>query len=103
LVECVEDLIEELAPQFVADATKAVGIDEKSAGESPVALDENLVESESTDVKTILHCLKEANRLHVDSIIEESGLSTQIVLKLLLDLELKGLVTQHPGKLFSLG
>ena len=41
LVECVEDVIEELAPQLAADTTKAQSIDEKSAGESPVALDEN--------------------------------------------------------------
>jgi DNA processing protein len=103
LVECVEDVIEELAPQFVVDATRPAAVDEKSTGRQPGDLDENLFESESTDAKMILSCLKDANRLHVDSIIEESGLSTQIVLKLLLDLELKGIVTQHPGKLFSLG
>jgi predicted Rossmann fold nucleotide-binding protein DprA/Smf involved in DNA uptake len=51
---------------------------------------------------TILNNLKESERLHVDSIIESSGLNAQTVLRLLLELELEGRVTQHPGKLFSL-
>ncbi len=54
-------------------------------------------------LKQFYTVLKMQTSLHVDSIIEESRLSTQTVLKLLLDLELRGLVTQHPGKLFSLG
>jgi predicted Rossmann fold nucleotide-binding protein DprA/Smf involved in DNA uptake len=52
-------------------------------------------------VKTVLNYLKEADKLHVDSIIKGLGLNTQTVLKLLLELELRGFVTQHPGKLFS--
>jgi predicted Rossmann fold nucleotide-binding protein DprA/Smf involved in DNA uptake len=51
---------------------------------------------------TILNNLKDSERLHVDSIIESSGLNAQTVLRLLLELELEGRVTQHPGKLFSL-
>jgi DNA processing protein len=50
----------------------------------------------------ILQCLKGADKLHVDSIIEHSGLTAAAVLKLLLELELRGVVTQHPGKRFSL-
>jgi len=56
----------------------------------------------ATDATTILENLKESERLHVDSIIESSGLNAQTVLRLLLELELEGRVTQHPGKLFSL-
>jgi predicted Rossmann fold nucleotide-binding protein DprA/Smf involved in DNA uptake len=41
-------------------------------------------------------------RLHVDAIIEASGLDAQTVLRLLLEMELQGIVAQHPGKLFSL-
>jgi predicted Rossmann fold nucleotide-binding protein DprA/Smf involved in DNA uptake len=50
----------------------------------------------------VLGQLKGSEKLHVDSIIEGTGLNAQTVLKLLLELELGGLVTQHPGKLFSL-
>jgi DNA processing protein len=100
LVECVEDVIEEIAPQMGLakpilnpDAATAPAIDK---------LDDKALESESIEVQCILNNLKIADKLHVDSIIEESGLNAQTVLKLLLELELRGLVTQHPGKLFSL-
>jgi predicted Rossmann fold nucleotide-binding protein DprA/Smf involved in DNA uptake len=96
----VEDVIEEIAPQMGLakpilnpDAATAPAIDK---------LDDKALESESIEVQCILNNLKIADKLHVDSIIEESGLNAQTVLKLLLELELRGLVTQHPGKLFSL-
>jgi DNA processing protein len=132
LVECVEDVIEDLAPQLVGLSSKtnvetsaapsvttqlrpstahpassgkggrsvnvvsegrAAGADEAfpgSAGE------------ESEQIKAILNCLTNAERLHVDAVIESCQLSPQIVLRLLLELELRGMVVQHPGKLFSL-
>jgi DNA processing protein len=100
LVECVEDVIEDLAPQMgkgqaAAALARPGGAAEQNPG--PASF-----ESETDDAKTILDYLKVDNRLHVDSIIERSKLSTQTVLRLLLELELRGLVTQHPGKLFSL-
>jgi DNA processing protein len=124
LVECVEDVIEELAPQLVGQTSTPASIPASprasSLAPSPGAAmhnlptgakfaltshrhDEDLTESESSDIKLILQCLKGADRLHVDSIIEDSGLTVATVLKLLLELELRGLVVQHPGKLFSLG
>jgi DNA processing protein len=119
LVECVEDVIEELAPQLAGQTSIPAGPRAPSLAPSPGAAmhslpadvkfaltsrkqDEGLTESESSDVKVILQCLKGADRLHVDSIIEGSGLTVATVLKLLLELELRGLVIQHPGKLFSL-
>jgi DNA processing protein len=119
LVECVEDVIEELAPQLAGQTSIPAGPRAFLMAPSPGAAmhslpadvkfaltsrkqDEGLTESESSDVKVILQCLKGADRLHVDSIIEGSGLTVATVLKLLLELELRGLVIQHPGKLFSL-
>ena len=99
LVECVEDVIEELAPQF--GAVQMPHSSSESAARTASRLDDKALASESTDVKTILTYLKNADKLHVDSIIEGSGLNAQTVLKLLLELELRGLVAQHPGKLFS--
>ncbi|HJU29094.1 MAG TPA: DNA-processing protein DprA [Candidatus Binataceae bacterium] len=101
LVECVEDVIEELAPQFGASASADMKSARKAQTTEP-ARSESAWETESAEVKLILRHLKESDKLHVDSVIEGSGLSTQTVLKLLLELELRGLVTQHPGKLFSL-
>ncbi len=124
LVECVEDVIEELVPQLggqtsgTGDAGRALRA-LSSLVPSPGAeihnaqvaanlsvtsrkLDGGIGESELTEVKTILQFLKAADKLHVDSIIEGSGLTAATVLELLLELELRGIVTQHPGKLFSL-
>ena len=122
LVECVEDVIEELMPQLAGVASlpqkqqiqslpseaprPGAGMHDFQTVLKPTtgtaAHQSDLMESEPPDVKRILHFLKGAAKLHVDSIIEESGLSASTVLKLLLELELRGIVTQHPGKLFSL-
>jgi DNA processing protein len=113
LVECVEDVIEELVPQLVT-RPRILSVEPALAEEVPLVgapeefsathrkQDDELTRGGSADVSTILQCLKSADRLHVDSIIEGSGLKVATVLKLLLELELKGVVTQHPGKLFSL-
>lgn len=118
LVECVEDVIEELMPQLATPSSIHTSTGQSSLGAAISAEMLNLggrAESALTnrqphdepglapsDVKTILQCLKGADKLHVDSIIEDSGLTVATVLKLLLELELTGIVVQHPGKLFSL-
>src|SRR6266446_103808 len=102
LVECVEDVIEELAPQFGEAIPKSASVESNGGMAGTDSQTNNASDRESTEVQTILYYLKNADKLHVDSIIEGSGLSAPTVLKLLLDLELRGLVTQHPGKLFSL-
>jgi DNA processing protein len=117
LVECVEDVIEELAPQMVKRLPHEAAQRGANATVVSVPLDTQRVEAStqlatSTDAiasqlvpdssATILNYLTDTERLHVDSIIEASGLNAQTVLRLLLELELEGRVTQHPGKLFSL-
>ncbi len=98
----LEDVIEELAPQFGEAIPKSASVESNGGTAGADSLTHNASDRESTEVQTILYYLKNADKLHVDSIIEGSGLSAPTVLKLLLDLELRGLVTQHPGKLFSL-
>jgi DNA processing protein len=101
LVECVEDVIEEIAPQI---GLPTRGNAEKVAGtlKNFGARAQESFEHASDEDKLILRQLKQGEKLHVDSLIEASGLTPQAVLRLLLEFELKGLVTQHPGKLFSL-
>jgi len=102
LVECIEDVLEELAPQM-AEAGKEVGA--PGARLAPKVAESAHIQSwdtEEDDAKSLLSYLKDGTKLHVDSLIEGSGLNAATVLKLLLDLELKGIVAQHPGKLFSL-
>jgi DNA processing protein len=111
LVECVEDVIEELAPQMIkrpraeAAPTASVPLDTQSAENSPSVANPAIADNpeiEPDSTITILKYLTDTERLHVDSIIESSGLNAQTVLRLLLELELEGRITQHPGKLFSL-
>jgi len=118
LVECVEDVIEELAPQMAgrpmatrslpnepAERARTDATSETRAEASPIAGSAEGAKGLDVvagDATAILENLKESERLHVDSIIESSGLNAQTVLRLLLELELEGRVTQHPGKLFSL-
>ena len=99
LVECVEDVLEDLAPQL-GKSIAAISTEGEAPVDTIAAM--QLLDSESIDARTILDYLKNDDKLHIDSIIERSKLSTQTVLRLLLDLELRGVVTQHPGKLFSL-
>ena len=121
LVECVEDVIEELAPQMVGGRpaaerrmpiasiepvltppTSNTGARVEVAPLLGAPEDAKTSEGPIDSTIAILNNLKDSERLHVDSIIESSGLNAQTVLRLLLELELEGRVTQHPGKLFSL-
>ncbi len=101
LVDCVEDVLEELAPQLGQvsahhrpEPPAEADMEEKDATDSAIPA--------PNELNIVLNQLKGSEKLHVDSIIEGSGLNVQTVLKLLLELELTGAITQHPGKLFSL-
>ena len=103
LVECVEDVLEELAPQMAEFGKKNRKTEvPQSVQSAQAASASNAWDSEEEEARNLLNYLKEGARLHVDALIEGSGLNAATVLKLLLDLELKGIVAQHPGKLFSL-
>ena len=110
LVECVEDVLEELAPQMSArtsgtERTSAHEIDNRTAeleaANKPSSLND-IAQERVTEIQAILDCLKDAQSLHIDAVIESCQLPPQTVLNLLLELELRGLVVQHPGKLFTL-
>ena len=87
LVMDTEDIIEEVLPQY----------------EVPIKLN-NDRPSEPEDLtlegKAIL-ALLEASPVPIDSLIQQTGFPSGQVSSLLLDLELKGLVKQLPGKLFK--
>ncbi|MHB8383729.1 MAG: DNA-processing protein DprA [Candidatus Binataceae bacterium] len=118
LVDCVEDVLEELAPQLIPrppvvantgkPSGKPVRVSSKSgktAASAGIRSVDRILESGDATVKaakSIILELKDDTKLHVDSLIDASGLDAQTVLRLLLELELKGIVAQHPGKLFSL-
>jgi DNA processing protein len=87
MVESSEDILEEILPQWRREegATQKV--------ESP---GRDLPEQER-----ILFELLGETPLHIDAIIQESGFEPGTVSSLLLNLELKGFISQWPGKCFS--
>jgi len=88
LVETVDDILEEIAPQLLArrGAAKA----------TPLALPQN----SSAEARKIFSLLQDAS-LQVDEVIERSGLAAPRVLQILLELELQGYVRQLPGKRYA--
>jgi len=107
LVECVEDVIEDLAPQMASAARTASQapvpgtVKRPELSQSSAPSSSQVTQSVSQDAKAIINCLKDDEKLHIDAIIEGSGLDAKTVLRFLLELELQGVVRQHPGKLFS--
>jgi DNA processing protein len=94
LVTGAEDVIEELPTPVRAALVKA---------EKPEAEQRNLIVQTSlnTSERKIYDLLSTDEPRHIDDIVERSGLNSSEVLATLFDLEMKGLVRQSPGKLFS--
>ncbi|HSC42928.1 MAG TPA: DNA-processing protein DprA [Candidatus Binatia bacterium] len=88
LVETVEDIIEEVAPQL-----------SRRNGDAAPASARSLPENSGPAARQIFALLKETS-LQVDQVIEQSGLPAPQVLQVLLDLELQGFVCQTPGKIY---
>jgi DNA processing protein len=101
LVECVEDVIEELSPQLGKFAPAPRPLPALGANAKETA-DSNETAPEAAQARAILERLSKDEKTHIDAVIEGCGLNPQTVLRLLLELELNGVVAQHPGKLFSL-
>jgi DNA processing protein len=110
MVECVDDIIGDLAPQLserpsnmpLYAKSQRTPLEQQPGITAKDAIDSEKKISYSEPIQSILSCLNKGSKLHVDAIIEKCGMNAQTVLRLLLDLELKGLVAQYPGKLFSL-
>lgn len=84
LTEGVEDIIEEVAPQLLAQ----LGSRLEPAAEQPTELEQRLLASLPNEA------------LHIDRITTLMDWTVPQALETLLSLELKGLVRQMPGKLF---
>lgn len=89
LVETVDDIIEEIAPQLARHKGIAVNHEARQ-----------LPQNSSGAVQRVFAMLQERS-LQVDEIIEHSGLVPAEVLGILLDLELQGYLRQLPGKVYT--
>jgi DNA processing protein len=89
LVESVQDIIEEIAPQL-----------SRPGGEAGTQRLRALPASAHTEARQTLALLHDCS-LHIDEIIEATGLSASRVSQILLELELQGFVKQLPGNRFT--
>ena len=87
LVESSGDILEEILPQWRREGETVQEAETAAPG---------LMEAEK-----ILYGLLNETPLHIDDIIRKSQLDAGSVSSLLLNLELKGLISQWPGKCFS--
>ncbi|MBI2358618.1 MAG: DNA-protecting protein DprA [Deltaproteobacteria bacterium] len=88
LVESVQDVVEEIAPQLRGPAGALTGAVERPA---PAGL--------SGEARRVFE-LVAVHPLQIDEVIEQSGLTAAKVSELLLELELRGVLRQLPGKRF---
>jgi DNA processing protein len=86
LVERVEDIVEEIAPQLMT-----------SAGFAAQPRARTLPPHASEEARKVFALLVE-RPLHIDEVIQTSGLSSARVAEILLELELQGFLRQLPGK-----
>jgi predicted Rossmann fold nucleotide-binding protein DprA/Smf involved in DNA uptake len=94
LVTCAADVIEELPTPVRAALTQA---------EAPEAEERNLLAAAAlnSSEKKLYELRSPDVPVHIDDIVERSGLNSSEVLATLLTLEMKGIVRQLPGKQFS--
>jgi len=88
LVERVEDIIEEIAPQLAGRAAA------RQAPLQPV-----LPANVSAEARKVFEMVL-SGPVQIDEVIENSGLSPAKVSEVLLDLEIRGVLKQLPGKRF---
>ncbi len=96
LIENTDDILEEILPQLerikIPD-TLSISGKEKCRPEN---------NSNINSVDREIMALLSNNRIHIDELLNATGLAPGDVLSSLMKLELNGIVRQHPGKFFSL-
>ena len=94
LVTCADDVIDELPTPVRA----ALVLAEQPEAERRNQLVEGALEGAQ---KKIYELLKADESMHIDDIVEQTGLNSSEVLATLFEMEMKGIVRQLPGKQFS--
>jgi DNA processing protein len=89
LVETVQDIVEEIAPQLAPHPGKSAAANERT-----------LPERATAEARTIFALIGQRS-LHVDEVIERSGFTAAKVSETLLQLELEGYLKQFPGNRYT--
>ena len=93
LVECVEDVLEEIRPLIRPEQSSRSLSGKAHSG----------VEKPESPAETILLRIVDKVPKHIDEISQEANMPVQHAAAILLELELRGLVSQLPGKYFISG
>jgi len=93
LVTCWEDVVEELSTEIRAELFPV---------ESPNEAEREslFAQALAPEQKKLYDLLSSDQSLHVDAIVERSGMTSSAVLAALCEMELKGIIRQMPGKQF---
>ncbi|MEN6468088.1 MAG: DNA-processing protein DprA [Smithella sp.] len=102
LIDSIDDILEDILPQLERSSTRL----------TPRKQEQDTIRALQTEIKIDSDSLKpieqailtslSPGKKHADDIISDTGLPPADVLSALINLELKGILLQHPGKLFSL-
>ena len=97
LIQSVDDILQELSIKEVAPVSggERGGLDEKISRQTKAYIYNSLTDDERKIYKNLSD-----EPAHIDEILEKSGMEQAKVSKVLLNLELKKLITQLPGKQF---
>ena len=89
LVETVDDIMEEIAPQLLARSGEGVSLPRRT-----------LPQNNGVEFQRIFGLFQD-RPLQIDEVIESSGYSSSRVSEILLELELQGYIKQLPGKKYT--
>ena len=92
LISSVEDIIDELKPKIKIELGEA----KSSRGADFAGLPLRLTSDEA-----LVYNLLSSDAKHMDAVITESGLQFNQIMPILLNLEMKHLIKQLPGKTFT--
>ena len=102
LIDNIDDILEDVLPQLERASVKPPPRKEVTVATGVLHTDmESTTDTLSPVDQTIVNILSRG-KMHADDIIEDAGLAAAEILSSLITLELKGIVLQHPGKIFSL-
>ena len=102
LIDNIDDILEDILPQLERSFAQPARREQEIVPQGIFLADaERNADSLRPIDQKILRILSQ-RKMHVDDIIADTDLPPAEVLSTLITLELKGMIFQHPGKLFSL-
>lgn len=102
LIENIDDIFEDLIPQLEHLPGREASVGQEISASCSASECEKVKLASATLTEQLILKALSRDKTHVDDIIAHTGHSPADVLGVLMTLELKGIIVQHPGKVFSL-